>query len=82
MTTEEVTYKLGDRVRSTSDALGVLDPDSPRTVFLADVTVPTGHGGEIVAPSGSMPDGWLLVSFDELGLAPVHPSMIRPEQTP
>lgn len=70
--------KYGTRVRSISKGpLGVLDPDAARVAFLDGVDVQPGDVGEVVAPEGNMPDGWLLVSFDGKGVAPVHPSMIE-----
>lgn len=72
------TYLYGTRVRSVSEGpLGVLDPDAARPAFLDDVEVQPGDEGTVIVSPSQMPDGWILVDFDNKGRAPVHPNMVE-----
>lgn len=75
---ESTTLRYGQRVRFTSDALGMIDPASPGAKFVPE-TVGKGDEGEVVTAEGQMPDGWFAIRPDRYPdrLVPVHPSMVE-----
>lgn len=71
--------KQGQRVRFTSEQLGVVDPSVKPTRFVADSFVHAGDEGVVAIPAGTMPDGWIAVTPDKFPdyYAPVHPGMVE-----